>query len=266
MVPDEIVRLARLGWKFFPRAPRARAACFKGASAQATSDLERLTEWARQYPRCGWQAVCGPSGIWALDVDVTPRVDGVSSLRELIEANGALPRAPTARTGGGGWLIVFRAHGAPLIGTAGWRPGLDPRRGAQSITVPPTVHHRSGRPYRWIVPPWDVPPPPAPQWLTRLLAPPPQRHFGEPARQLCDAQLAAIVNRVYDRLLAAREGARNVTLYKCSVRLGTLLGPRFPETQARVILMDGARRMGLSHAEAAATIRSGLEDGRAIAS
>ena len=186
-------------------------------------------------------------------------------MRELTTQHGTLPRAPTVRTGGGGWLVVFQAHHGPLIGQPGWRPGIDPRRGRHSITLPPTIHHSTGRPYRWITAPWDVTPPVAPQWLTSILSPPvePERAVRDP-ETLSDARLQVAVNRCYDRLISAAPGTRNATLNRCAYRLGTLIGPRFSEHQAEQTLMAGARRIGLTHIEAAATIRSGLHAGMKV--
>jgi len=261
-LPDDVERLALLGWRLFPRAPRSRAAAFKGAHDAATHDLDTLAAWAREYPGCGWQAVCGPSGIWALDVDQKPDANGAASMRELTTRHGALPPAPTVRTGGGGWLVVFQAHTGPLIGQPGWRPGIDPRRGRHSITVPPTIHHRTGTAYRWITPPWVTAPPIAPAWLTSILSPPaePERELRDPA-SLSDAHLQRAVDRAFDRLVSAAPGTRNATLNRCAYRLGILVGARFAEQQAEQTLMAGAQRIGLTHAEAAATIRSGLQAG-----
>ena len=69
MLPEDVERVALLGWACFPRAARSRGAAFKGAHEAATHDLDTLAAWARDYPGCGWQAVCGPSDIWALEVD-----------------------------------------------------------------------------------------------------------------------------------------------------------------------------------------------------
>ena len=166
---QDIERLALLGWRLHPASNRTRAACFAAATTLATSDLDQLARWTREYPRCGWRVVMEGSGIWALDVDVPGarhKHDGVTALQELIAVHGPLPPRPTTRSGGGGLALFFRHKGEPIVGKGGHPAlGIDPRRGRQSVTVPPSLHPDTGRPYRWLVAPWELAPPPAPSWL-----------------------------------------------------------------------------------------------------
>ena len=161
-----IERLALLGWRLHPTSCRTRAACFADAATLATSDPDQLARWSCQYPGCGWRVVMEGSGIWALDIDVPGSRhshDGVSALRELVVAHGPLPPRPTTRSGGGGLALFFSYRGEPIIGRSGHPAlGIDPRRGRQSLTIPPSSHPDTGLPYRWVVAPWDLAPPPAP--------------------------------------------------------------------------------------------------------
>jgi Bifunctional DNA primase/polymerase, N-terminal len=178
--PD-IERLALLGWRLHPASCRTRAACFADATALATHDLDRLTRWSREYPACSWRVVMEGSGIWALDVDVPSqrhKHDGATALRNLVSVHGSLPPRPTTRSGGGGLALFFEHRAEPIVGKSGHpAPGLDPRRGRQSVTVPPSIHTDTGLPYRWLVAPWELAPPQAPGWLLRLVAPPPRAAF-----------------------------------------------------------------------------------------
>ena len=141
--PD-IERLALLGWRLHPASNRTRAACFADATTLATSDLDQLARWSREFPRCGWRVVMEGSGIWALDVDVPGarhKHDGVTALQELIAVHGPLPPRPTTRSGGGGLALFFRHEGEAIVGKGGHPAlGIDPRRGRQSVTVPPSLH------------------------------------------------------------------------------------------------------------------------------
>ena len=47
------------------------------------------------------------------------------------------------------------------------------------MTVPPSIHVRTRRPYRWAVAPWDVSLPDAPAWLLKAVAPPPPPAMGD---------------------------------------------------------------------------------------
>jgi hypothetical protein len=160
--PD-IERLALLGWRLHPSSRYSRAACIKSATDIATCDLEQLERWSTEFPGCNWRVVMDGSGIWALDVDAPGpdhAADGIKVLAELVALHGPMPPRPSTRSGGGGFALFFLHRGEPIAGGTGTpAPGLDPRRGRQTVTVPPSIHHRSRHPYPWIVPPWEVPPP-----------------------------------------------------------------------------------------------------------
>jgi hypothetical protein len=178
--PD-VERLARLGWRLYP-STRSRKGMFKGYIDAATSDRSTLSQWAEQYPGCNWSVIPQGSGIWALDLD-TPSLDhtadGVSALRELCNQYGGLPPGPHGRSGGGGDLMVFRDAGHPIRTKTGTpAPGIDPRAGRTPFTVAPSIHRRGGR-YHWMIAPWDLDPPVAPDWLLKQVAP-----FPRPSKAL----------------------------------------------------------------------------------
>ncbi len=67
--PD-LEQLALLGWHLIPTARRSRKGLWRGYLDDATHDLDTLARWQAEYPGCNWAVVPGPSGIWALDVDI----------------------------------------------------------------------------------------------------------------------------------------------------------------------------------------------------
>jgi hypothetical protein len=172
----DVERLAVLGWRLHPASRYSRAACIKNAADLATRDLDQLTLWSREFPGCSWRVVMEGSGIWALDVDLPSpdhAANGGQALADLVAMHGPLPPCPTARSGGGGWAVFFLHRGEPIAGATGTPcPGIDPRRGRQTVTVPPSLHHRTRLLYRWITPSWEITPPSAPGWLLQLVAPP----------------------------------------------------------------------------------------------
>ena len=141
----------------------------------ATSQSWRA--WSREFPGCNWRMVCEGSGVWGLDVDAPSEdhaADGVAALASLVKQHGPIPPRPMTRSGGGGYALFFRHRGEPIHGATGWPvPGIDPRRGRLSVTVPPSIHIRTRRPYAWVVAPWELSPPDAPGWLLKAVAPPP---------------------------------------------------------------------------------------------
>ena len=151
-LPTDIERLALLRWRLYPASRRSKAACIKDPGASATFDLDKLQAWTREFPDCNWRMVCEGSGVWALDVDVPSEdhaADGVAALADLVKRHGPIPTRPMTRSGGGGLALFFRHRGEPIHGATGWPvPGIDPRRGKLSVTVPPSIHVRTRRPYR----------------------------------------------------------------------------------------------------------------------
>jgi hypothetical protein len=81
--------------------------------------------------------------------------------------------------------LFFHPAGEPVIGKAGTpAPGLDPHRGRLTVTVPPSIHLATRKPYPWVAPPWEIARPPAPSWLLRLVAPPPEPPPPAPPRMV----------------------------------------------------------------------------------
>jgi hypothetical protein len=274
-LPDEIEKLALLGWCIFPGSSTTRSACFKQAHRAATHDLDQLEEWAKQYPKCSWRVVFGPSGLCGFDLDVPPSHadDGVAAFKSLVDANEPLPTAPALRTGSGGIAIFFRHQGEKIVGESGKPlPGIDPRRGLQSQTIPPSTHHRTKQPYRWVRAPWDVSPPPLPEWLARMVRPADLPPAATPAKMLTgdDARNYAVaaLRNATGRAAVAGSGGRNSTLNREAfamarfVRDGSLM-----ESEVRECMMAAARANGLTDEDGirqtVLTIESALRSGRA---
>lgn len=269
--PD-IERLALLGWRLHPSSRRTRAACFSDAASLATFDLGQLALWSRRYPGCGWRVVMEGSGVWALDVDVPGahhKHDGVTALQELIAVHGPLPPRPTTRSGGGGLALFFRHEGEAIVGNGGHPAlGIDPRRGRQSVTVPPSLHPDTGRPYRWLVAPWELPPPAAPGWLLRLVAPPQMSPLREPSLRLADTARArrsyalAALRHAADRAATAPQGQRNNTLNAETFSLTRFLAEgTLDATEVATAMAYAGRQAGLLPLEVKATLASALAAG-----
>ena len=263
--PD-IERVALLGWCLVPMARRSRKGLWKGYLDDATHDLDTLERWQHQHPGCNWAVVPEGSGVWALDVDVAGpdhANDGVGALRDLCALHGPLPERPHGRSGGGGHLLIFRDTGAPVTpGSGKPAPGLDTCSRRSSFTISPSRHRRTGAAYRWVVAPWDLAPPPAPEWLLSMLAPPPAPP--RPARPVVptgDAAMRALL-RSFDVTSEAPPGGRNQALHRRSVLVGGFVGAgALDRATAERELIAAGMRAGQSRTEAASTVRSGLNAG-----
>lgn len=269
MIPREIEAVALLGWHVYPCSARSKAGSFKGASNAATHDLNVIARWCLEYPGCNWRMVFGPSGLWGLDCDVPPghAADGIAALAALVKVHGPLPPRPQARSGGGGLGLFFHHDGERIVGDAGRpAPGIDPRRGRQSQTIPPSIHVVTKRPYRWITPPWKLTPPAAPAWLLRLVEPPPEPAFRRPEIDTTD-QARNRLYRAAGAVANAGPGERNNTLNRRAYQVGRLIGAGIlGEREGVEALYGAARAAGLDHAEARATIVSGINAGVRLAS
>jgi hypothetical protein len=269
MIPPDIERVALLGWHVFPASRTSRKGAFKGAHLSATTDLNQIARWCEEYPRINWRVLFGPSKLWGLDVDVPSadhKDDGVAALKSLVERNAALPARPMTRSGGGGYCLFFRHTGERIIGKTGHpAPGIDPRRGMLSVTIPPSVHVTTRRPYLWITPPWVTDAPAAPQWLLSLVEPPPEPAYSRAPIDTSDAARG----RLYRAALAvmdAQPGERNAVLNRRAYQAGRLIGNGLLDQQeAANALYGAARQNGLDHAEIQATLRSGINAGRRAA-
>ena len=267
--PD-IERLALLGWRLHPASRYSRAACIKRAAEAATHDLDKLERWATEFPGCNWRTVLGGSGVWALDVDAPSAdhaADGIAALAGLVAKHGPIPPRPMTRSGGGGLALFFRHDGEPIIGKTGTpAPGLDPRRGRLTVTVPPSTHHRTRAPYRWIAPPWEIAPPPAPAWLLALLAPSPPPPMPWPVRSgggLPGRPYATeALRRSVVMVATAFPGTRNDVLNRAAWSLSRFIadGSLAPSEIAEALAHAG-RVAGLDHREIASTLTSALKRG-----
>ena len=82
-IPEDIERVALLGWHVYPASSTSRAGCFSGASAAASCDLDVIAGWSERFPRCNWRVVFGSSGLWGIDLDVPPHhPDGLGAFNQ----------------------------------------------------------------------------------------------------------------------------------------------------------------------------------------
>jgi hypothetical protein len=265
-LPEDIERLALLGWHLYPSSARTRALLWQGANLEATYDLDTLARWAAAHPGCNWRVALGRSGLWALDIDVPGgrhQHDGRATLQELLAKPGhSMPRdaegrlaVTMTRSGGGGWCLLFeRPEGLAIRGKGPKNlPGIDPLREGQSITVPPSRHIDTGEPYRWIHPPWETTPRPAPDWLVKLYrAPPPPKVTAEP-EMTTERVLARLLRSL--AVVQSTKANRNDTLNRQSFIIGLWIAQgKLPQASSRVALYEAALQCGLEARESITTI------------
>lgn len=114
----------------------------------ATTDPNRITAMIDTAPR-GQLALRTGTASATVVVDVDPRHGGHHSLTALI-TEGFLPRTRHVVTGSDGLHLYYRHPGTPILSRPmPGRPGIDIKADGGYVVLPPSVHQRTGRPYRW---------------------------------------------------------------------------------------------------------------------
>jgi Bifunctional DNA primase/polymerase, N-terminal len=232
----------------------------RGWQRLAATDPALVGEWWRRWPQANLALATGRR-FDVLDLDGE---QGVEALGAVLSIAPTEHPGPVARTGGGGWHLLYARSGL------GNRVGLLPRvdwRGRDGLIVAPPSQHASGARYTWVRP-LTATLPEVPARLRRLLAPP-----AAPRTTLPPAPTSAGHSGGYGRAALAREraavatarsGRRNATLNRAAFNLGQLVAAGLLEAdQVRAELLAAALEAGNPEAKARATIESGLSAGAA---
>ena len=279
---------ARTGWHVFPLTPNEKRPAIKGWEDRATTDADRIRA-AWTHAPYGIGIACGPSGLVVIDLDVpkpgadgqTPQPpqewrlpgirDGSDVFSVVCQAAGQLVPWHTysVNTASRGIHLYYaapeRQGAAPLRNTAGQLGWLiDSRAHGGYVVAPPTTV--DGNPYTIAS---DAVLAPLPHWLTSTLTPaplPPQRPVTVPLNLDTEPRRAAYLRDAIDRsvraVTTAPAGQRNRSLYGAAVSLGQLVaGAALPAEHVTATLQAAAQQAGLTPAEAARTITSGLKAG-----
>jgi hypothetical protein len=237
-----------------------------GWTRLAATDPTTVGGWWRRWPDANLGLASGRR-FDVLDLDGD---QGVEALRAALQIAPWEHPGPVARTGSGGWHLLYAPTG--LGNRVGLLPGVDWRGHGGLIVAPPSRHATGGR-YAWVRP-LTAPLPSVPAGLRRRLAPPPatrttlppaSRPAGGDGRAGRYAQAA--LQREAARVRAAPPGTCNHTLNRAAFNLGQLEAAGLLEAaQVRSVLLAAALAApATGHADrqrkAKATIASGLRGG-----
>jgi hypothetical protein len=82
---NEITLALQRGWQIFPLVHTSRFAIEQPLLKQATSSVEQIEAWLKQYPDCGWAVATGEkSGVFAVEFT---RDMGIETMRSLCEGD-----------------------------------------------------------------------------------------------------------------------------------------------------------------------------------
>jgi integrase len=117
----------------------------RGWQRLATADPVVVGEWWRRWPEANLGLATGRQ-FDVLDLDGT---QGVEALRAVLSIAPTEHPGPVARTGGGGWHLLYAPTG--LGNRVRLAPGVD-WRGRDGLIVAPPSQHTSGHRYTWVRP------------------------------------------------------------------------------------------------------------------
>jgi hypothetical protein len=232
----------------------------RGWQRLAAVDPAVVGKWWRRWPQANLGLATGRR-FDVLDLDGQ---QGVEALRAVVSITPTEHPGPVARTGGGGWHLLYAPTGlgnrVRLLSGVDWR-------GRGGLIVAPPSQHTSGTRYTWVRP-LTTTLPEVPAGLRRLLAPP-----ATPRTTLPPAPPPTGWRGGYGRAALAREqaavaaappGRRNATLNRAAFNLGQLVAAGLLDPdEVRAVLLAAALEAGNPEAKARATITSGLAGGAA---
>jgi hypothetical protein len=226
----------------------------------AAVDPAVVGEWWRRWPDANLALATGRR-FDVLDVDGDR---GLEALGAALSIDPAEHPGPVARTGGGGWHLLYAPTG--LGNRVGLLLGVD-WRGRDGLIVAPPSRHASGGRYAWVRP-LTATLPSVPAGLRRLLAPPatPRTTLppatSRPGRRGGYGPAALAGER--QTVATAPPGRRNATLNRAAFNLGQLVAAGLLDAdEVRAVLLAAALAAGNPEAKARATIASGLAGGAA---
>lgn len=194
---DHALGYADAGWPVFPLSPRTKRPATAHGKDDATTDETQIRAWWTSTPTANIGLRPVP-GVIVLDVD--PRNGGN------LDALGHLPATWIARTGGGGWHLLYRYQGV-TVGRVRDTDGIDVKTEAGYIVAAPSIHPDGGT-YEWVN-------------HHPVVALPSHLHARvrrEPARRVKNLRRVSAPGGLVAVVAAATEGNRNNALFWAACR------------------------------------------------
>ena len=254
---------AAQGWPVFPLRPYGKRPAIKGWPQRATRDPGQLAAWWNQAPYNVGLA-CGPAGLLVVDLDCPP------AGRAAFAALPGHADSPTYRVttpSGGEHRYYSVSPGQPARSTAGLLGSHVDTRGAGGYVVAAGSVLHFGTGTRWYRIADLRLPAPMPPWLTSLLTARVPLALSEPLSMPYRYSAAALAGEC-DLVRRSSPGARNVTLFRAALRLGSLAGTGTLDPSVAASHLRNAADVhcgieGFTVGEAERTIANGLRYGQA---
>ncbi|MEV6285520.1 bifunctional DNA primase/polymerase [Kribbella sp. NPDC051770] len=232
----------------------------------ATTDPARLAAIVTAVP--GGQLAVRTGAVSGLAViDVDPAHGGDASLSGLM-ADRLVPRTLHVHTGSGGLHLYYRHPGKDLPSRPmPDRAGIDVKADGGYVVLPPSIHHRTHRPYMWGTTAADVMEmPPA---LVAACLPAPMPANLPPRRSVPTTATGAggishpdkLLSAHLDAVLHAKKGKRRTTLYGAARGVARMVAAgALDQTDAVAALTYAGHQAAQSDRDIAAAITGGFRD------
>jgi len=158
---DWALYYASLGLAVVPITKGTKHPPMKSWQKEATQDPEKIREWWSRWPDAGVGVVTGEKsgGLAVIDLDQHPEDGrrGVELLQAWEQENGRLPETWTATTGSGGRHLFFRTESSMKRQQHLYDNQVDFQADGALVILPPTIHAKTGRAYKWETAPDQIP-------------------------------------------------------------------------------------------------------------
>ncbi|MFC6158903.1 bifunctional DNA primase/polymerase [Kribbella jiaozuonensis] len=229
----------------------------------ATTNADRLAAIIAAVPG-GQLAIRTGTVSGLVGVDVDPAHGGGHSLSALM-ADQLVPRTLHVHTGSGGLHLYYRHPGQHIASRPmPNRPGIDIKADGGYLVFPPSIHHRTHRPYVWGQPADLVEMPPA---LIDACQPPPAAltsYAGQNPMPLAAGGIShpdALLSSILDTVRHAPKGKRRTTLYGASRGVARMVAAGAIDQAAAVAaLTEVGHQAAQTEREIRAAITGGFRD------
>jgi putative DNA primase/helicase len=222
---ETALTLAERGMFVFPLQPNAKTPLTKNGYKDATTDLDKITNWFNKWPNANIGIAAGQSHLVIIDIDVKNGVDGEASLTKLLNGHNTLPQTLQVRTPTGGRHIYFSApenlevkNSAGTIGL-----GIDVRGVGGYVVAPSSII--DGRTYDYIGADTNIAP--LPDWLVM-----------EAANPRREAKKSSNITRTANNSELITEGNRNDAIFRIASKMRA---DGIPLIEARRLVLDKAK-------------------------
>jgi Bifunctional DNA primase/polymerase, N-terminal len=256
-VPTELeaaFEYARTGIPVFPCNPLDKKPLTPNGFKDASKDEAQIRAWWTRWPNAMIGVPTGPaSGMWVVDLDVDPakKIDGRTTLDQLIAQRGPLPSTLVTITPRGGRHLIWTWDPNVDIRNSAGRigPGIDVRGNGGYVCWPPSRNANGGM-YQW-----ELGGPQstalAPPWLVMLAK-----------AKKASAYAKAALERECKNVASAQPGTRNSVLNTAAFNLFQLVaGGVLEEQEVHDRLFEAAETCRLVADDGAAAVEATIDSG-----